>query len=298
MHEKWTIYCHTLKTDGRRYIGLTSHTMEKRWKEHIKNSKSGRSYFQNAIRKYGYDAFEHKVLAQSWDLEGANETERTIIEQEDTRNSENGFNLALGGQHALNSNQLEYRAKLSEIAKATQSVKYLHTLQARAASKASLNTPESKSRRSAVMKAIANTPEYRTKLSKIFKKIANTSESKKKKSTVSKSIQSVKYFRTSQACINRKIALNTPESKAKRSAAIRAALNTPESKARRSAAAKLSMNTPESKAKRSLVSKRIASIPEYRTKLSIIAKKQWQDPEYRMAVSNASKNHTRSKDTV
>ena len=98
----YTIYCHTHVESGRRYIGLTSQTMEKRWSEHVtksKNSKGGRWHFPNAIRKYGPDAFFHEVLAQSWDLEGANATEQALIAQEDTCNPEKGFNLAKGGSH-------------------------------------------------------------------------------------------------------------------------------------------------------------------------------------------------------
>jgi group I intron endonuclease len=101
--KNWIIYCHIHDESGRRYIGLTRLTMLRRWQQHIANSrtKSGKGchHFWNAIRKYGKDAFSHEVLAMSWDLEGANQTELAIIEQEDTRNPEKGFNLAKGGSH-------------------------------------------------------------------------------------------------------------------------------------------------------------------------------------------------------
>lgn len=98
--ERWTIYCHTHVESGRRYIGLTSRTMERRWSQHIvqsRNLKGNRSHFANAIRKYGKDAFTHEVLAQSWDLDSANVTEVIIIEQEGTRDPEKGFNILKGG---------------------------------------------------------------------------------------------------------------------------------------------------------------------------------------------------------
>jgi hypothetical protein len=98
----WTLYCHTHIESGRRYIGLTSHTMMHRWAQHIcqaRYSKGGRWHFPNAIRKYGKDAFSHEVLAQSWTLEGANATEEALILQYDTRNPEKGFNLTKGGEH-------------------------------------------------------------------------------------------------------------------------------------------------------------------------------------------------------
>ena len=98
----WTIYCHTHTESGRRYIGLTSRTMERRWSQHVVQSRSvkgNRSHFANAIRKYGKEAFTHEVLAMSRDLDGANATEEALIEQWGTRNPLNGFNLSKGGLH-------------------------------------------------------------------------------------------------------------------------------------------------------------------------------------------------------
>jgi hypothetical protein len=97
--------------------------MERRWSQHIiqaRNIKGNRSYFANAIHKYGKDAFSHEVLAMSWDLEGANATEIIIIEQEGTRNPKKGFNLAKGGGSQLYPEKKnpwdcsEYREKMTK----------------------------------------------------------------------------------------------------------------------------------------------------------------------------------------
>jgi group I intron endonuclease len=118
--KKWTIYCHIHIDSGRRYIGLTSQTMEKRWNSHIckaKNSKDGRWHFPNAIRKYGPQAFSHEILEVCYDLEVANLAEECWIEFYDTRNPQFGFNLAKGGEHTPHPirknpwNNPEYRAK-------------------------------------------------------------------------------------------------------------------------------------------------------------------------------------------
>jgi len=118
--KRWTIYCHTHVESGRRYIGLTSKTMERRWQKHVyaalRFSNGGRWHFPNAIRKYGKEAFSHEVLAMSWYLEGANATEEALIEQYDTRNPEFGFNFMKGGLHTPHLitnpwNRPEYRAK-------------------------------------------------------------------------------------------------------------------------------------------------------------------------------------------
>jgi len=98
----WTIYCHTLVADGRRYVGLTKRTMGRRWSQHVtqsRSSKGGRWHFPNAIRKYGPEAFSHEVLEVCEDLDVANLAEECWIELLDTRNPEKGFNLAKGGAH-------------------------------------------------------------------------------------------------------------------------------------------------------------------------------------------------------
>jgi len=261
----WTIYCHQHIESGRRYIGLTSRTMERRWSQHIiqsKHLKGGRSHFANAIRKYGPESFIHEILAMSWDLESANATEETLIEQEGTRNPEKGFNVARGGQHIPHPirknpwNDPEFRAKYPK-----DQFKYFLTPTARAKQKAALNTPESKLKRSASSKKAANTPESKARRSASSKAALNTIESKLKRSAISK------------------ITLNTPESKAKRSKIFKtyynddnvrakmsiiskAVLNTPESKAKRSAAVKKAFDTPESRAIRSAASKKAANTPE------------------------------------
>lgn len=98
----WTVYCHTHIESGRRYVGLTSQTVKKRWNQHVtksKSSKGGRWHFPNAIRKYGKNAFSHEVLAICDSLEEANEIEREKIEEFQTRDPRFGFNLAHGGEH-------------------------------------------------------------------------------------------------------------------------------------------------------------------------------------------------------
>ena len=100
--KRWTIYCHTHIATGRRYVGLTSQTMERRWASHCakaKSAKGGRWHFPNAIRKYGKDAFSHEVLEVCYDLEVANLAEKCWIDLFETRDPTKGFNLAKGGSH-------------------------------------------------------------------------------------------------------------------------------------------------------------------------------------------------------
>lgn len=97
---KFTIYCHTHIESGRRYIGLTSRTMERRWSQHVcqsRRAKGKNAHFANAIRKYGKDAFSHEVLEVHSTLEEANAAEIRLIDEFRTRDPEFGFNLAKGG---------------------------------------------------------------------------------------------------------------------------------------------------------------------------------------------------------
>jgi hypothetical protein len=126
---RWTIYCHIHIDSGRRYIGLTSKTMLRRWNSHILNAKSkkgkGCHHFWNAIRKYGKDAFSHEVLEVCDTLEAANTAENKWISQFNTRDPQFGFNLSKGGEHTPHPfknpwNDPEYRAKMLGIKKKFQ----------------------------------------------------------------------------------------------------------------------------------------------------------------------------------
>lgn len=56
----WSVYLHKNKINGKVYIGITGQNPEKRWGNNGYNYKIG--LFKSAIDKYGWDAFEHKIL--------------------------------------------------------------------------------------------------------------------------------------------------------------------------------------------------------------------------------------------
>ena len=97
----FTIYMHTCRSNGKSYIGITSRSMDHRWKGHIRRAKKGSEYvFHCAIRKYGYDVWDHKVLETAFDLESAKNAERRLILEHKTcildENSD-GYNMTRGG---------------------------------------------------------------------------------------------------------------------------------------------------------------------------------------------------------
>ena len=101
--KQWTLYCHIHTKSNRKYIGLTSQTMLKRWNQHVYkalSSKNGRWHFPNAIRKYGKDSFEHIEFPVKYStLEEANRAEEFAIEFWCTRDRDFGFNIDKGGDH-------------------------------------------------------------------------------------------------------------------------------------------------------------------------------------------------------
>jgi group I intron endonuclease len=104
------IYSLTNTTNGKRYIGQTSKSVEKRIYQHIHYSDC---IINKAIRKYGFDAF----YLQTWEVpdDQLDIAEKSIIKQLDTLVS-NGYNVEGGGCSTKHISQ-STRKKLSEINK-------------------------------------------------------------------------------------------------------------------------------------------------------------------------------------
>lgn len=174
----WTIYCHTHVESGRRYVGMTARSMERRWSQHVTQSrvtKNGRWHFPNAIRKYGPDAFSHEILEVCHDLEVANLAEECWIELLETRNPEKGFNLAKGGQHTPHPVQkLGNRPEFVEKCRANSA--HLLTPEGRAKSRAAVRTPEFRMKIGAIMKEIALRPGAKEKRAAASKEVTSRPE--------------------------------------------------------------------------------------------------------------------------
>lgn len=98
---KYLVYKHTNKTNGKYYIGFTSQTMSERWQNHINDArcKTKRSYpFQKAILKYGIDDWDHEILFESSDGNETLDMEREMIKKYNARDSDIGYNVAIGGR--------------------------------------------------------------------------------------------------------------------------------------------------------------------------------------------------------
>ena len=91
----YTVYCHTNKINGKKYIGVTKRKPEYRWNNG--EGYRGCTHFYNAIQKYGWEEFSHEILFTGLTKEEAECKERELIAKWDLTNKTNGYNLESGG---------------------------------------------------------------------------------------------------------------------------------------------------------------------------------------------------------
>lgn len=94
--EKYCVYLHENKTNGKKYIGVTSKKPKQRWL----NGKGYKTntYFYSSITKHGWCGFRHKILFKGLTREEAFEKEKELIALYDTTKQEYGYNLSEGGE--------------------------------------------------------------------------------------------------------------------------------------------------------------------------------------------------------
>ena len=75
---KYTVYCHTL-FDGRKYFGKTSQPPSRRWRGNGEGY-SGTPFYE-AIKRYGWQAFDHETIATGLTELQAKAMEESLIKQ-------------------------------------------------------------------------------------------------------------------------------------------------------------------------------------------------------------------------
>ena len=95
-----SIYKITHKESGKIYIGLTTWTVDKRWKRHLclARSKKKIMHLYRAIRRYGEDAFTIKTIETCNSKEDLIDREIYWISAYDTTNNKKGYNTTRGGE--------------------------------------------------------------------------------------------------------------------------------------------------------------------------------------------------------
>lgn len=93
----YCVYVHTNKINGKMYVGQTCQKPEVRWKNGFGYVRC--CHFYRAIQKYGWDGFEHEIIASKLTLVEANHFEELLIQQLNTTNPMYGYNLKSGGEN-------------------------------------------------------------------------------------------------------------------------------------------------------------------------------------------------------
>lgn len=240
----WIVYCHTHVESGRRYVGVTKKTLLQRWNQHVYTANRearGWSHFANAIRAYGKGAFSHEILETHSSLESANEAEIRFVSQYGTRDPKKGFNFKRGGDHRPHPvrnpwDRPEYREKCSK------NIVHCLTPEAREKQLASLRSPESRTKRSALTKVSMNSPEVVAK---------------------------------------RRVFQGDPAYRQMISETTKAGLADPAVREKVSAGLREMWKDPEVRDRLTFSLKEAGSRPEVRSKLSKRSRASWDDPEVR-----------------
>lgn len=102
----YCVYIHTNKINGKMYVGYTKYENDPdtgRWlggKGYLSRKDNGRYQqprFAHAINKYGWDNFEHEIVASHLTKIEAERFEKLLINQLKTMDGDFGYNLTSGG---------------------------------------------------------------------------------------------------------------------------------------------------------------------------------------------------------
>lgn len=108
MENNYIVYMHTL-FDGRKYVGITRQSPEKRWRNGRGYTHS--LYFFNAIQKYGWNSFKHEILFDGLTLEQACNKEKALIKLFHSNAHDFGFNITAGGECAKHTEETKEKLR-------------------------------------------------------------------------------------------------------------------------------------------------------------------------------------------
>lgn len=108
------IYLITNIINGKKYVGQTVKTIEKRFKEHLKATfiENRKSIICSAIRKYDRDSFNIICLQDSIFIDNLDATEQYWIRYYDTF-GENGYNATTGGNQCRISDKTKLKISVA-----------------------------------------------------------------------------------------------------------------------------------------------------------------------------------------
>lgn len=94
MERRYTVYEH-VSPENKRYIGITSQKTSVRWRKG--NGYSKNKHFFRAIQKYGWENFQHNIIAENVEENEAKIKEVELIKKYNTTNPKFGYNITRGG---------------------------------------------------------------------------------------------------------------------------------------------------------------------------------------------------------
>lgn len=101
------IYKITNQINGKIYIGLTTESLQKRWRSHKISSRNKNTHLYTAMRKYGIENFAIEVIDETDSFEELGRLERFYIDKYHSQDPNYGYNVTAGGE----SNQLDGNPK-------------------------------------------------------------------------------------------------------------------------------------------------------------------------------------------
>ena len=93
--DNFKVYMHINKVNGKKYIGITSQPVDKRFREGEGYRKN--IHFYRAIKKYGWSGFEHIIVSDGLCKEAAEKLEIKMISENNTTDLRYGYNITRGG---------------------------------------------------------------------------------------------------------------------------------------------------------------------------------------------------------
>jgi len=171
------------KINKKRYIGKTTKSFRERLKRHLEDSlHNSNCYFHRAIRKYGIDSFQFRILANVENYAELNELEKQFILKYKTSDHQFGYNQTLGGDGLHPNDEIRKKMSNSQIGKKHSQKQ---TEKIRIANIGKIRSPEIREKLSIAKKGINNpmfgkslSVEHRRKMSIALR---NPSEETRKK---------------------------------------------------------------------------------------------------------------------
>ena len=97
-NNKWTVYIHISPSD-KYYVGITSQKyVSQRWRCGKGYSKN--PHFTRAINKYGWNNFQHEIIAEHLTKDEACDMEKRLIKELNSNDYHYGYNICSGGEGA------------------------------------------------------------------------------------------------------------------------------------------------------------------------------------------------------